>query len=568
MKSSRYFLRSLLLMCFSYYAQSQQIFQYQKVEIPVVQHVELKKYLKNFEVYAISTSSIHEHVKMKTEVELNLYMADHRWQIYLTPNDLRSKQYQSFITSNNQLQELELEEVFTYKGYTNNNFENEVRMNIRNDMINGFIKEGNTHYFIEPLKNFIPDTEPSGYVIYKPEDVIFRKNFTCAAVEVVAYKNKTDNYRSEGENCLQVEIATEADYEYYQTYGDDSNNQILGILNQVEGVYNSTFELTFVITYQHVYASSDDPYVSTDGETLLSEFTNYWNANHQDINRDIAHLWTGKELDGTTIGYAWIGIVCNNSGLSYGLSQNWDQGQFGKVGLTAHEIGHNFGGLHVDGVDNFNDCNSEGPIMCSSIQVNALYFWETNITRINNHLNAFDNCLCVDCPVSLVLSDPLLSVNESFDAVDHITATNLIANNANISYRAGLYVALNPGFEVELSSVFIGEIQSCVGGGDNIVEGGGSTGNGYEIISNIRVYPNPFNQSATLEYNVPEENTFVSIGIYNRDGQQVDELLFREKHNRGIYRVQVDGRTLPSGMYIYRVQIGDKTEYGKMVLRH
>ena len=91
-------------------------------------------------------------------------------------------------------------------------------------------------------------------------------------------------------------------------------------------------------------------YTSTDSFGLLSQFRTRWIQNHGDIQRDVAHLFTGKNIDGNVIGRAWSipGPICSNSG-AYCFSQSDCCGGIGCAGdLTAHELGHLWGAFHCD----------------------------------------------------------------------------------------------------------------------------------------------------------------------------------------------------------------------------
>ena len=60
-------------------------------------------------------------------------------------------------------------------------------------------------------------------------------------------------------------------------------NEILGIMNQVEGVFDAEIGLNFKIVFQNVYATSEDPYPNTDdAQTALDRFRDFWNANRTD----------------------------------------------------------------------------------------------------------------------------------------------------------------------------------------------------------------------------------------------------------------------------------------------
>jgi hypothetical protein len=85
--------------------------------------------------------------------------------------------------------------------------------------------------------------------------------------------------------------------------------------------------------------------------TLLNQFTNEWNVNQGAIPRDVAHLFTGKNMSaasGGTIGIAWLSGICNNQG--YSVVQSDCCGSLGcATDLSAHELGHNWSAQHCSG---------------------------------------------------------------------------------------------------------------------------------------------------------------------------------------------------------------------------
>ena len=82
-------------------------------------------------------------------------------------------------------------------------------------------------------------------------------------------------------------------------------------------------------------------------------------------------------------------------------------------------------------------------------------------------------------------------------------------------------------------------------------------------------YPNPFNPITTIRYGIPDDAP-VSIVIYNILGQQVVQLV-NERKPAGFYTIawngrDTQGRTLASGVYIYRIQVGKIVRVQKMML--
>ena len=76
-------------------------------------------------------------------------------------------------------------------------------------------------------------------------------------------------------------------------------------------------------------------------------------------------------------------------------------------------------------------------------------------------------------------------------------------------------------------------------------------------------YPNPFNPSTTIRYDLPKAAN-VSLRIYNTLGQVVATLVDGRKE-AGYYQVTWNAN-VPSGIYFYRLQAGNFVETKKMIL--
>ena len=76
-------------------------------------------------------------------------------------------------------------------------------------------------------------------------------------------------------------------------------------------------------------------------------------------------------------------------------------------------------------------------------------------------------------------------------------------------------------------------------------------------------YPNPFNPSTTIRYDLPKAAN-VTLRIFNTLGQEIAVLVNEEKE-AGYYQVRWDA-ALPSGIYFYRIQAGEYVETKRMIL--
>jgi len=82
-------------------------------------------------------------------------------------------------------------------------------------------------------------------------------------------------------------------------------------------------------------------------------------------------------------------------------------------------------------------------------------------------------------------------------------------------------------------------------------------------------YPNPFNPSTDIRFAVPQTSQ-VRIAIYSVLGQEV-RTLFEGQKEQGVHVVRWDGKdndgkSLSSGVYLYRMNAGTFTSTHKMLL--
>jgi hypothetical protein len=76
--------------------------------------------------------------------------------------------------------------------------------------------------------------------------------------------------------------------------------------------------------------------------------------------------------------------------------------------------------------------------------------------------------------------------------------------------------------------------------------------------------PNPFNPSTTIRYALAQGG-HVSLKIFNLNGQEIATLV-DGKQNAGEHLIHWHADSLPSGIYFYRLQAGEKLETRKMIL--
>jgi len=83
-------------------------------------------------------------------------------------------------------------------------------------------------------------------------------------------------------------------------------------------------------------------------------------------------------------------------------------------------------------------------------------------------------------------------------------------------------------------------------------------------LSLLNNFPNPFNPSTTIEFNLVEA-TSVKIDIYNNAGQKVETLL-DQNLSAGNHSVEWNASDMASGIYFYKIQANGVQEVKRMIL--
>jgi hypothetical protein len=337
--------------------------------------------------------------EVRTTGRLDIVLAGQRFEIDVALNDLRAPGYREVVMEEAGPVENPARPISTYAGHLVGGQEGTVRLTANRGLFTGYVRTADDWVFVDPLREFVPNAPKNAAVVYREADVRPEASGLCG----VTHRLKVGGEQGIGlppgligknhTTLRTLQVATEADGQYYQAYGNPGLfNRIQGILNDVDGIYEDEINLSISITYQQAWPSvGGDPYTSLDAVTTLNQFRSWWNANRGGTTRDTAHMFSGKDFNGGTIGIAWVGVICNSATLSYGISQDFGNSSQ-RAALTAHEIGHNLDADHD--TSGCASCNGFGPIMCPSIQSNgALQFSSCSINQINTHTHNNGSCL-------------------------------------------------------------------------------------------------------------------------------------------------------------------------------
>jgi hypothetical protein len=148
----------------------------------------------------------------------------------------------------------------------------------------------------------------------------------------------------------QLRLAVVGDHEFSQlgfSGGLTPEQAVAARMNVVDGIFSSQVGVKLVVDSVTIFRDPADPFTGTlTPSTLLEEFGRWRERTPSQYQATgLSHLMTGRDLDGSTVGIAYIDALClRRFGAS--LSQAAGIGSTTAALVIAHELGHNFGAAH------------------------------------------------------------------------------------------------------------------------------------------------------------------------------------------------------------------------------
>lgn len=278
----------------------------------------------------------------------------------LRPHDLRSADFRVVVQDASGLHVVPAPAPATWRGQLAGDPLSDVRVSLVHGRLTGTITDGwGQRYGIQPADEADATLPRSAHVIYSQSEV--RAHSGTCALDEDGPVGAAPSPGTEGTGLKIAQIAFDADVDFYNINGQsvtNTVNDIENVLNAMEAIYENDVQVTFELSGVIVRTTEPDPYSSSIPGNLLNQLTSEWGQNQSGFKRDLTHLMTGKNLQGSVIGIANLGALCQGG---YGLSQSRFTNNFtNRVGLTAHEVGHTMGSPHCNATQN---CF----IMCSGL---------------------------------------------------------------------------------------------------------------------------------------------------------------------------------------------------------
>ncbi|MDH3417317.1 MAG: M12 family metallo-peptidase [Gammaproteobacteria bacterium] len=244
-----------------------------------------------------------------------------------------------------------------------------------------------------------------------------------------------------------IDLAIIGDYEFTRNQLLDAAAELTTRMNNVDGIFSMQLGVQLNVNRVDTYSINDDPFSDqTDASMLLDELTDYRFDTAAQHANGLTHLFTGRNLDTSTVGLAYTGALCSRR-YGAGLTQGTHTAIMDSL-IAAHEIGHNFGAPH-DGQAG-SACESETGDYLMAAQLNGSdEFSACSITQMRDDVSR------ASCVSALPSTDVAIVAASESSAVllgDPVTVT-FDANSVGTNTASGVNVDVTIPAGMNLNSV-------------------------------------------------------------------------------------------------------------------
>ena len=242
-----------------------------------------------------------------------------------------------------------------YRGRLAGNPGSWARIVVFEGMPRGLFWDGEQMYAIEaPGDSIVETTSP---VVFRLADTFIEPGTMSCGSESLSGNGATLYGKLVGEldaivaqapgAVSEIRIGAVGDFEFTSAMGDDvaAAAAIVARINNVDGIYSQEIGVQISLPLIETFSDAADPFSDeSNAGSLLSELLTYRQNTPAQNSLGLTHLYTGRDLDGSTVGVAFDNVLCRTDA-GAGLSEGNSSVTFDSL-VAAHEIGHNFGAPH------------------------------------------------------------------------------------------------------------------------------------------------------------------------------------------------------------------------------
>ncbi len=361
-----------------------------------------------------------------------------------------------------------------------------VRMTQTTAAMYGTLWDGKDLYVIEPAQTASAfavaplDMRNAQTVIYRLGDTLINlplgsddqvapgpMNGAQALSAVTSELNKRFTIQAAGATKrIQIGIVGDAAFRAQYASDADANDAVLIRMNNVDGFYSAQLGIEIQTPSIKIYGT--DPAVLTgatdpdDPNQLLSQVATLRRNDRTQLSYALTHLYTGRDLNGDTVGVAFKGTLCGSVAAS--LTESRGFGVFIDSLITAHEIGHNFGASHDGDGDPQNACGNVPTtfLMAARVSGNS-QFSQCSLDQMQPVIQSA-TCIAVLAPADVALPAALSAITAHPN--DSVTFTVPVTNDGGMAAtNASATISIPGAFTITDAFVPGG---SCVSGGGSV----------------------------------------------------------------------------------------------------
>jgi hypothetical protein len=116
----------------------------------------------------------------------------------------------------------------------------------------------------------------------------------------------------------QIRIGVVADFEFAEGFAFEETPEqaVVARMNIVDGIFSSQVGVKIELGLSTIFRNEDDPFTRSGAQNLLEEVRRYRRDTPAQMAFGLTHLMTGRNLNGDTVGIAYLGSVCGGGSAS------------------------------------------------------------------------------------------------------------------------------------------------------------------------------------------------------------------------------------------------------------
>lgn len=407
-----------------------------------------------------------------------------------------------------------------YRGELSGNTESWVRIVVSDGVPRGLVFDGSELFAIEPIDE-VPGAGAQPAIFRLADIAMDPGAIRCGsaapvtnAAQLLALVQEDisgTTMRAAGATS-QLDVAVIGDFEFTDDKGASAQAALITRMNNIDGIFSAQLGVQINANRIDTYPSNNDPFTNeTDAGLLLDELTDYRRDTPAQSANGLTHLFTGRRLDGGTVGIAYTGALCSRR-FGTGLTQATHSATIDSL-IAAHELGHNFGAPH-DGTSGSCSSTPQTFLMAPSI-TGSDTFSGCSIDQMQ------DDVARASCIVAMPTSDVAVGAGTSPGPIllGDSAAVSFDVSSAGTAEAAGVALDLTIPARFDLDRI-TSSVGSCTSGAGTVrctigtlAAGSGATVTLSVTASSVGTGSITARSSATVDDNAGNDDVSVSLRV-------------------------------------------------------